>query len=234
MSVPQLQSVDAPQPRAQNCWNRIGVHGDASCTQLTQHIHCRNCPVYSAAAVSLLDAEPPADYLAQWTHQVAQHVQPAQGQQFSAVMFRVSGEWLALRTPVLKEIVSVRTIHSIPHRRSAAALGLANIRGELLVCFSLPQVLGLEQEQAAAALPGKQRAVAARFLVLQLDAHRAVCPVDEVHGIARFQSGEVKTAPATVSRATIAYTRSVLPWQGRTVGLLDEQLLFHTLNRSLA
>ncbi|MEP7313011.1 MAG: chemotaxis protein CheW [Pseudomonadota bacterium] len=233
MSAPQLHLIESARTGARSCWNRIGVHGDSSCPELTQHVHCRNCPVYSAAAVSLLDVEPPTDYLAQWTRQAAQQIELADGAQFSIVIFRVSGEWLALRTPVLKEIVSVRTIHSIPHRRSTAALGLANIRGELLACFALQQVLGLEQV-AAEAGPDRQRAVAARFLVLQLDAHRAVCPVDEVHGIARFQVGEVKPAPATVSRATVAYTRSVLSWQTRTVGLLDEQLLFHTLNRSLA
>jgi chemotaxis-related protein WspD len=232
MSAPRLQLVDTVRIRAQSCWNRIGVHGDSSCAELTRHIHCRNCPVYSAAAVSLLDAEPNGDYLAQWTRQAAQPEQTADGQQVSCVIFRVGGEWLALSTPVLKEIVSVRAIHSIPHRRSAAALGLANVRGELLVCFALQQVLGLEQ--VAVATQERQRAIAARFLVLQLDAHRAVCPVDEVHGIAHFRSGEVKPAPATVSRATIAYTRAVVAWQSRTVGLLDEQLLFHTLNRSLA
>ena len=33
-----------------DCWNRIGVHGDKSCPLLSEHIHCRNCAVYSAAA----------------------------------------------------------------------------------------------------------------------------------------------------------------------------------------
>ncbi|MCW1245836.1 chemotaxis protein CheW, partial [Pseudomonas sp. SAICEU22] len=38
-----------------DCWNRIGVHGDKSCPLLAEHIHCRNCSVYSAAATRLLD-----------------------------------------------------------------------------------------------------------------------------------------------------------------------------------
>jgi chemotaxis-related protein WspD len=232
MSLPRLQPDETAAVRTHGCWNRIGVHGDSSCAELAQHIHCRNCPVYTAAAASLLDVEPPRDYLAQWTQQAAQQHQPEDSQQISVVIFRVGGEWLALPTPVLREIVSVRTIHSLPHRRSAAAIGLANIRGELLPCFALRTVLGLEQ--ATDAPQERQRAIAARFLVLRLDAQPAVCPVDEVHGIVRFRSIEVKPAPATVSRATVAYTRAVLPWQSRTVGLLDEQLLVHTLNRSLA
>jgi len=32
------------------CWTTIGVRGDASCPELKQHVHCRNCPVYSAGA----------------------------------------------------------------------------------------------------------------------------------------------------------------------------------------
>jgi chemotaxis-related protein WspD len=232
MSLPQLQPGETAAVRTHSCWNRIGVHGDSSCADLAQHIHCRNCPVYTAAAVSLLDVQPPRDYLAQWTKQAAQQHQAEGGQQTSVVVFRIGGEWLALPTSALREIVGARTIHSLPHRRSAATLGLANIRGELLPCFALRKVLGLEQTTDAPR--ERQRAIAARFLVLQLDAQHAVCPVDEVHGIVRFRTSELKPAPATVSRATVAYTRAVLSWQSRTVGLLDEQLLLHTLNRSLA
>ena len=232
MSASRLQPEETAAVRTHSCWNRIGVHGDSSCAELAQHIHCRNCPVYTAAAVSLLDVQPPREYLAHWTQQTAQQHQAEDGQQVSVVIFRIGGEWLALPTPVLREIVSARTIHSLPHRRSAAALGLANIRGELIPCFALRKVLSLEQ--ATDAPRERQRAIAARFLVLRLDAQHAVCPVDEVHGIVRFRSKDLKPAPATVSRATVAYTRAVLSWQSRTVGLLDEQLLLHTLNRSLA
>ena len=28
-----------------DCWNRIGVRGDASCPKLDDYVHCRNCPV---------------------------------------------------------------------------------------------------------------------------------------------------------------------------------------------
>ena len=45
------------------CWDRIGVQGDASCPELKQHVHCRNCPVYSAGAMQLLDREMAADAL---------------------------------------------------------------------------------------------------------------------------------------------------------------------------
>ena len=43
-----------------DCWNRIGIRGDKSCGQLAEHVHCRNCPVYAAAAKRILDRLPPA------------------------------------------------------------------------------------------------------------------------------------------------------------------------------
>lgn len=224
----------APTKRAvvSDCWNRIGVYGDASCDELKQHIHCRNCPVYSAAAVALLDTELPAGHLLHWTDQVARKQELTELDTHSVLVFRVGAEWLALPTVVLKEIVSLRATHSIPHRRNGVVLGLVNIRGELLVCFSLQQILGLER--AAELAPDKQRVAAGRLLVIQLEGSRAACPVDEVLGLARFHPRDRLPVPATIAKAAATYTHSILSWQKKMVGLLDEQLLFHTVNRSLA
>ena len=37
-----------------DCWNRIGVRGDASCPELADCAHCRHCATYSASAARLL------------------------------------------------------------------------------------------------------------------------------------------------------------------------------------
>jgi len=214
-----------------DCWNKIGVRGDSSCPQLKQTVHCRNCPAYSAAAVDLLDAEVPADYLTHWTQQIAQAKTLVEFDTHSALVFRLGAEWLALETSVLLEIASLRTIHSIPHRRDGVLLGLANIRGELLACFSLRQVLDLEP---ADELKLPKTRVKGRLLVIQHDGDRAVCPVDEVYGIDRFHPRELAPVPATIAKAATRYTRSVLSWRDKSVGLLDDELLFSTVNRSLA
>src|SRR6187455_1714785 len=119
-----------------DCWNKIGVRGDSSCTELEQAIHCRNCRVYSNAAANLLDGEPPADYIAHWTEQARQPKGLAERATVSVLIFRIGTEWLAVQTTALTEIASLRPIHSIPHRRNGVVLGLTNIRGELLVCVS--------------------------------------------------------------------------------------------------
>src|SRR5882672_9962274 len=52
-----------------DCWNLIGVEGNRTCRELLKFTHCRNCPVYSAAANQLLDRPLPADY----RHESAKH-----------------------------------------------------------------------------------------------------------------------------------------------------------------
>ena len=213
------------------CWNRIGVRGDASCPELKDHIHCRNCPVYARAATALLDAELQSDYRALGAIKIGRAQAPAALDTHSVVVFRVGDEWLALPTAMLKEIVSLRPIHSVPHRREGILLGLANIRGELLACFSLGRLLGLSE---ASELKSPKPRVTGRLLVIEREACHAVCPVEEVCGIARFHPRELTPVPATVAKAASSYTRSLLSWQDKSVGLLDDELLMHTVNRSMA
>ena len=226
---PEAQAPAAPAFDA--CWNRIGVHGDATCVELAVQVHCRNCPVYSRNARLLLDRARVHD-LAATTQLFAADKQEAQRGQASAFLFRVGPEWLARSTSVLDEVADLRPIHSLPHRRSGVVLGLANVRGELLVCVSLAQLLGIE-DQPQELQPRERRMALRRLLVLRERGLRVAFPVDEVHGTLRFADAELKPAPSTVSRATATYSRAVLPWEGRAVGLLDEELLFHSLNRNL-
>ncbi|WP_266171680.1 chemotaxis protein CheW [Dyella subtropica] len=220
------------QAAIHDCWNKIGVRGDGSCPALEQHVHCRNCPIYSAAASDLLNMELPAGHMSLWTAHVAQKQATAEatGAQ-SVVAFRVGAEWLALPTSAFKEIVGHRTIHSIPHRRNGVVLGLVNVRGELVVCASLTELLGLEP--TAPSRPEKHQLLHRRFLVIELEGVRTAFPVDEVHGIRRFHSHELGEVPATVASATATYIKALLPWRDESIGLLDEQLLIFTLNRSL-
>lgn len=231
MTDPADSSLSATHAAISDCWNKIGVRGDSSCAELQHHIHCRNCPVYSSAAVELLDAKLPSDYRAHGAREIGRAKTPAALDTHSVVVFRLGSEWLALATAVLREIVSLRPIHSIPHRRDGVLLGLANIRGELLACFSLNKVLGLTE--ATELNPPKTR-VSGRLLVIERDGSRAVCPVDEVCGIARFHPRDLTPVPATIAKSTSSYTQSLLSWAEKSIGLLDDELLLHTVNRHMA
>ena len=214
-----------------DCWNKIGVWGNGECPELERHVHCRNCPVYSAAAAQLLDSAVPPHYLDEWTGILAKE-KPVEGLETdSVVIFRVETEWLALSTMVFQEISDRRPVHSLPHRRNGIVLGLVNIRGELLVCVSLREILGMEK--TANLIGENSRAIHQRFLVVSREGQRLVFAVDEVHGTRRFNPGDLKDVPATVARATATYTKGILLWENKSVGCLDDQLLFYTLNRSL-
>ena len=230
---------DAPSPAPSDrradftdCWNKIGVRGDGSCVELERHVHCRNCPVYSAAAAQLLEADLPAGHMAEWTGHFSGERTLEEAGTHSVVIFRIGAEWLALPTAVFKEMATTRAVHALPHRRGGLVLGLVNVRGALLVCVSLGDLLGLEPKPEEKETRG--RTLHRRLLVISREGSRLVFPVDEVHGIHRCQPRELKALPATVAKAAATYTKSVLAWQDRTVGCLDDQLLFHSLNRSLA
>ncbi|ERO62095.1 hypothetical protein P308_05745 [Pseudomonas piscis] len=89
-------SLDVTREDAQaidDCWNRIGIHGDKSCPLLAEHIHCRNCSVYSAAATRLLDRYS----LRQQDRErsVAEETDSDVASR-SLLMFRLGEEWLGL------------------------------------------------------------------------------------------------------------------------------------------
>jgi chemotaxis-related protein WspD len=221
---------DGARPGVDDCWNKTGVRGDRSCPQLEKHVHCRNCPVYFAAAVALLDRAAPRGYLAEWSHHFAEPEHDKESGTHSAVVFRIGGEWLALPTQVVSEFTNSLTIHSLPHRRSGTVIGIANVRGELVVCASLAQVLGIGPADA------KQNQLHrhTRLLVIRREDLRMVCPVDEVYGIHRFQPEDLQELPATVVKAAASYSKAILSWNKHAVGLLDEERLFAVLKRSIA
>jgi chemotaxis-related protein WspD len=211
------------------CWSEIGVYGDQSCADLKKFVHCRNCPAYSTAGVQLLNRPLPADYRREWTAHFARQKQAAPQRNASAVLFRINTEWLALPTPAFQEVAERRRIHSLPHRRRGIVLGLANVRGELLICVSLGHLMGMERLPS----PDKLRATHNRLLVVHWDGSRLVFPVDEVAGVHRFNLQEMKLPPATVAKASVSYTQGVFYWQDHAVGFLDSGSLFPALNRSL-
>jgi chemotaxis-related protein WspD len=209
-----------------DCWSRIGVLGDGSCAELQKHIHCRNCPVYAAAGERLLDRALTTDYRREWALHFSVPKRKLAPGSISLVLFRLGSEWLALPTPVFQEVVERRRIHTIPHRRHGALLGIVNVRGELLVTVSLAGVLGITDNGAASKT--------GRLLVSVWESQRIVFPVDEVHGVHRCDPENLGEPPNTLVKSGTSYTRAVLHWQGNLVCCLDTTLLFPALNQSIA
>jgi len=210
-----------------DCWNRIGIHGDRSCPLLVEHIHCRNCPVYSAAATSLLDryalTRDDQDYLQAGAAQVEVSTR-------SILVFRLGEEWLGLPTRCLVEIAPLQTIHSLPHQRSRALLGVANVRGALVACLSMVELLGLDSTAVAA----QSSRIMPRMLIVAAQGGPVVVPVDEVHGIHAIDEQLLDSASISGTHANARFTRGVLQWKEYSLRLLDEEQLLSAINRSLS
>jgi len=214
-----------------DCWNTIGERGDISCPKLAQYTRCRNCPTYVAAAAAALDVPLPDDYVDEWTRHVAAPVVEIDHTRVSVMLFRLGTEMLGLLTGAFKEIAERRAVHALPHRNTGGVLGVANVRGELVVCVSLREIIGIAGGEAAAreTLAGEH----ARMIVVERANARTAFPVDEVYGTHDVRAADLGTVPMTIANATAALTNAVLTWRGKTIALLDEQQLFDALDRRL-
>jgi chemotaxis-related protein WspD len=215
-----------------DCWNRIGVRGDGSCSELKRYAHCRNCPVHAAVAAELLASTPSDRYLAEWTDHVSQPKRVEEPGTQSMLIFRVGAEWLALPTLVIEEVANLKPVHSLPHRTGGIVLGLVSVRGELIVSVSIALVLGIDP--IAASRSAASRTTYARLLVIRCDDVRAACPVDEVHGVHRCPESGLRELPATVAASAARHSRHLLTWNQHSVAVLDETLLFAAVKRTLA
>ncbi|MDX8451142.1 chemotaxis protein CheW [Mesorhizobium sp. VK9D] len=234
-----MASIGIAQPVGEieidDCWRQIGVRGDRSCPLLDQHLHCRNCPTYKTIARLLLDRAAPSAYRGGWPDKPSRAELGSADEEAlqTVVLFRLGEEWLALPVGIFREVAESRRVHSLPHRRNSAVLGIANVRGELLICLSLAELLGIaERKEGEQGTPSK----AFRRLVVvgERDDKRVAFTVDEIHGLHRYRERDRLAVPATIGKALSAATVAVLRWQGRAVGCLDPGQLLTMLDRSIA
>lgn len=220
MKESAMQLLAEDDAHIDDCWNRIGVHGDKQCPLLERHVHCRNCEVHAAAATRLLDR-----YALMQDHQAAVAPPAEENTGRSMLLFRLGEEWLALATACLAEIAPLQAVHSLPHQRSRVLQGVANVRGALVPCLSLADLLGV---RASAAEQRTGRAMP-RMLILAAEGGPVVMAVEEIDGIHRLDPLLLGSGQ-DVSR----FTAAVLQWRGRSVRVLDDQHLLSAVQRSLS
>jgi chemotaxis-related protein WspD len=247
-----MDHASAIPTKGKACWSQIGTWGQRDCPELSRHIHCRNCPTYAEAAAFMLDGPLPEGYVEAWTEHFARAKAELPRDTSSMVVFRIHHEWFGLPVGVLTEVVDRRPVHSLPHTRSSALLGLVNIRGQLRVCVSLAKLLRAAEEPPTAA-PSAGSGQAAdqinpeRLLVVRTEGGPIVFPVQEVFGLWHYRAVDLLAVPATVARGGGRFTQALLAWTPRAhasagsnqtaraemVGLLNDQLLFRAINRAL-
>ena len=214
----------AVRQTSERCWVTIGVWGERSCPKLSEFKHCRNCDVYSREGQQLLDRPPPPNYLEDWTRILARE-KVTQSVTAPYATFRIGLSWLALDAELLIEIKPPSAIRSLPHASSSILLGVTAVRGEILLCASLHHLIKDGDLLRSSDMT--------RFIVTRYQGNGWVFPVDEMSGVHDFDARSIEALPATLAHADVVYTKGMVQLGDRSVGLIDEHLLFSSLARMI-
>lgn len=214
------------------CWREIGTSGDGSCRQLRQNIHCRNCESFARGARMLFDRPAPGDYVEDWTRWLVDEADEVETDQVSLCLFRLAAEWFALPTGMLSQGVESRAWRRIPHRNRAGLLGLVNVGGDLILCFSLHALLEVDRTPDAEA--ARRTGQRPGLLVCGEPARRFAFPTDDTLGVQRISRHDMTPPPATIRRAERALTASMVELDFGTIAVLDPQRLLGRIEDVLA
>ena len=100
------------------------------------------------------------------------------------------------------------------------------IRGEIYPCVSLHTLLDETMPE--------QPEPTLRLLVTRHKGAEWVFPVDEVIGIHDIADAAIDPLPATLAHTGKVFTTGIAPCGDRSVGLIDETLVFSALERRIA
>ncbi len=210
----------------------VWAESDNRCPELERVVHCRNCEVYAAFGRQQLDKVPTDEYLQEWAAIISREQVRTDKKKQSAFIFRAGLEWMAFPAGIIKEVVDMGIIHSLPHRKNKVLRGLVSIRGKLELCFAIGILLGIErvekkQERGKYLSPE-------RLIVAEHNYQRIVFPVSQVYGIIKFSENMLQQLPITVSGSKAAFTRGIISIDNDLdAGLLETDILFEALTRSL-
>lgn len=182
----------------------------------------------SASARKLLERTPESSYIAQWTELIVKEKEESKFQsERSLVIFRLADEWFALPTAVFSEVSPVRVVHRIPHRTNEVICGVVNVKGRLLLCVNLHYLLETKFTKGEGRLEKMER-----MLSIQSDGEEWIFSVDELYGIYHTMGEPLENVPVTVEKSKANYLKGMLQWDKRSVGVIDEELLFYSLRKN--
>lgn len=213
-----------------DCWNQIGVFSKEGqrCERLAELAHCLNCEQYTGTGRLLLNRPLPDDYRRELSDRLSRPLIRESHTTQSAFIFRAGDEWLGVTSSLIKEVVNMGPIHSIPHKSSRIFRGIVNIRGRLELCVSIGGVLRIEPGTKHQGVPASER-----LIVAAKDGQSIVFPVSEVMGPLVYNPGVLRPLPITVSGSKAVYTKGILNLNDQEIGMLDDTMLFRILTRNL-
>lgn len=190
-------------------------------------------PIRIATAANLLlerEAEP--DYIQEWTTLLMKEKEKGDSTtEGSVVIFRLGKEWLALSTLVVAQVAENRPVHSIPHRSNAVLAGIVNLGGQLKLCIRLHHFLEIGRDDAEHSY--KTPLAYSRMIAIQNEEEFWIFLVDEVYGIVHCDFAFMENVPVTVSKSAANFLKGVMHWEGKSLGIINEDMLFYSLRRNL-
>lgn len=225
---------DLEKIKIDDCWNRIGVWSvtKSRCPKLDDVIHCRNCNVYSAAGRTVLDRRLPEQYETTWAKVYSETKEEKSVGTESVTIFRLGDEWMALPTSIIDEITDVCKVHSLPHQRTPILRGLMNLRGQMSICVSLGQLMGIDKSEVEKISDVRNRTYE-RMIAVKCNNSSFVFLVSEVKSTYRYRQNELQEPPSTLSNSKGTFTKGILSWNNHEVACLDAELLFYNLEKKL-
>ncbi len=202
--------------KVEDCWNTVGSWGwqKPRCSELEIFGHCFNCKVYSGVGRRLLDRQAPEGYLDEWERVLNTVKQDSDGEITSLVIFSVSGRYFSFSTRIMEKVTEFHPVHSLPHSRHEALLGITNILGELMVSVSLLVLLNFESHKSSNAGASK------RNVIVKLANGMWSLPVDEVLGIHKLNLDEHRISKTSPVTRCISLS---FMWENREVYFIDEK-----------
>lgn len=170
-------------------------------------------PAASARADAL-----PSEALREQTRALAAPMGGIQDVPISLLCFRVGEERFGLPAESVERTFAQVPVRTVPHRRHPAFRGLVAHEGEILLMASLERSLDLPAG-------GERSPEDIRVVVLGPAGRGWAFEVDAIEGVIQARPGELKAAPATVTRGRGSATRSLLTRDGREWAVLDPQAL---------
>lgn len=181
------------------------------------------------ALKSLLNRKPPENYIEELSEIYSEKIEISDNQLLTSFfVFRLQDEWFGLLAETIKEVVDLKKVHKIPHKSHDILLGTVNISGQFKLLVSLEKILDL-----SLSIEKKDPYKKEQLIVFSQDQREWVIKVSEIIGIKRFNLNNIKNVPITLTKSINNYLKGIIRSENKDIGLIDEELLFYSLNRSL-
>jgi chemotaxis-related protein WspD len=188
--------------------------------------------IHQISSSHLFERAAPSEYIEEWTNALMQPPSSEKGEEtLSYMVFRLGVEWLALPTVFFKEVTTRRSVHRIPHLGGKILQGIVNLNGELKLYVALDRLLEIKSIPSSPSSNVQYQQD--RIMAIAKEGDLWVFPVDEIYGIYRWNLAHLENVPANISKSTADFLKGIMKLENKSVGLLDEELLFSSLKRSI-